>query len=100
MCCGVSLSLAGDKEASNLCIQNKIIDAQLSGAQFISTSCPACFNQFDMGQFIASRENQQLKESPVPVLYSIELLALAMGRSFEDIGFNLHRVKNPVREMV
>ena len=99
-CCGVSLSLAGDKEASNQCIQNKIIDVYLSGAQFISTACPACFNQFDLGQFIASRENPQLKENPIPVLYAIELLALAMGRSFEEIGFNLHRIKTPIRDRV
>ena len=99
-CCGVSLSLAGDKEASNLCIQNKIIDAQLSGAQFISTACPACFNQFDLGQFMASREKPQLKENPVPVLYAIELLALAMGRTYEEIGCNLHRIKIPIKERV
>ncbi|MDD5497308.1 MAG: heterodisulfide reductase-related iron-sulfur binding cluster [Atribacterota bacterium] len=99
-CCGVSLSLAGEKEASNNCIQNKLIDIQLSGAQFVSTACPACFNQFDFGQLIASRDFPQLQEKPIPVLYAIELLALAMGRSFEEIGYNLHRVKAPVKEMV
>ena len=70
---------------------------QLSGAQLISTACPACFNQFDSGQLIASREYPQLKEKPIPVLYGVELLALAMGRSFEDIGYNLHRVKIPIK---
>ncbi len=99
-CCGVSLSLAGDQEASNRCIQNKLIDIQLSGARFISTACPACFNQFDFGQIIAARDYPQLQEKPIPVLYAIELLALAMGRSFDDIGYNLHRIKIPVEEMV
>ncbi|HOR42485.1 MAG TPA: heterodisulfide reductase-related iron-sulfur binding cluster [Atribacterota bacterium] len=99
-CCGVSLNLAGDKEASNRCIQSKLIDAQLNGAQFISTACPACFNQFDLGQFIVAREVPQLKENPIPVLYAIELLALAMGHSFEDIGYNLHRVKATVQGTV
>jgi heterodisulfide reductase subunit B len=99
-CCGISLSLAGDKEASHQCIQNKLIDVQLSGAQIISTACPACFNQFDFGQFMLSRDNPRLKEKPIPVLYAIELLALAMGRSFEEIGYNLHRVKIPVEERV
>ncbi|MDD3656860.1 MAG: CoB--CoM heterodisulfide reductase iron-sulfur subunit B family protein [Atribacterota bacterium] len=99
-CCGISLSLAGDKEASNQCIQNKLIDVQLSGAQIISTACPACFNQFDFGQFMLSRDNPRLKEKPIPVLYAIELLALAMGRSFEEIGYNLHRVRIPVEEKI
>ena len=46
-CCGVSLALAGDKEASNCCVKTKLIDVKLSGAQLISTACPSCFNQFD-----------------------------------------------------
>ncbi len=92
-CCGVSLSLAGEKEASNNCIKSKLEDAQISGAQILSTSCPSCFTQFDTGQFIAARDFPELKENPIPVLYAIELLALAMGRSFEDIGYNLHRIK-------
>lgn len=95
-CCGVSLSLAGEKEASNSCIASKLIDAQKFGAQLVSTACPSCFNQFDTGQFIAARDFPELKERPIPVLYAIELLALAMGRSFEDIGYNLHRVKIPI----
>jgi len=77
-----------------------MIDIQLSGAQLISTACPACFNQFDTGQLIASRDYPQLKEKPIPVLYAIELLALAMGRSLEDIGYNLHRVKIPIEVKV
>jgi len=99
-CCGVSLNLAGDKEASNRCIENKLVDVQLSGAGFISTACPACFNQFDFGQFLLFRNNPQLKEKPIPVLYAIELLALAMGRSMEEIGLDLHRVKIPSKEGV
>ncbi len=95
-CCGVSLSLAGEKEGSNSCIRSKLIDAQASGAQILSTSCPSCFTQFDAGQFIAARDFPELKENSVPVLYAIELLALAMGRSFEDVGYNLHRVKTPI----
>ena len=95
-CCGVSLSLAGEKEAANNCVKSKIIDALEAGAQVLSTACPSCFTQFDTGQFIAARDFIELKESPMPVLYAIELLALAMGRTFEDIGYNLHRVKTPL----
>ena len=94
-CCGVSLGLAGEKEASNNCIKSKIIDARNSGAQVISTSCPSCFIQFDTGQFIASRDFPELKENPLPILFSIEILALAMGRTLDDIGYNFHRVKSP-----
>ena len=97
-CCGVSLNLVGDKEANNKCIATKLLDIKNNtGAQIISTGCPFCFNQFDMGQIQASREYGELKDSKIPVLYAIELLGLAMGKSLDEIGYKTHRVKPQIK---
>ena len=92
-CCGVSLALAGDKEGSNKAIRDKIVDMKESGAELISTGCPFCFTQYDMGQITASRTFPELKESKLPVLYAIELLGMALGKSLEDIGYTTHKIK-------
>lgn len=97
-CCGVALNLVGDKEANNKCIANKLIDIKNNtGAQILSTGCPFCFTQFDMGQITASREYSELKDSKIPVLYAVELLGLAMGKSLEEVGYNSHRVKPEIK---
>lgn len=96
-CCGVSLALAGDKEASNKAVRDKIIDMKESDAEVISTGCPFCFTQYDMGQITASRSFPELKNDKLPVLHAVELLAIAMGRSLDDIGYNTHKIKNPLK---
>ncbi len=95
-CCGVSLSLAGEKDATNKAVRKKILDAKSVGAQVLSTACPFCFTQFDMGQVIASRAFPELKEKKLPVLYAVELLALAMGKSLEEIDFKSHKVAEAI----
>jgi len=95
-CCGVSLSLGGAKESNDKCIATKLIDAKGSGADAISTGCPFCFTQFDMGQLIAAKTVPQLKETKLPVLYAVELLGLAMGRSLEEVGYGTHKIRPPL----
>ncbi len=95
-CCGVSLSLVGDKDATNRVIEKKILEAKSLGAQVLSTACPFCFSQFDMGQVIASRAIPELKDNKLPVLYAVELLALAMGKTLEDIDFKSHKVQEAI----
>jgi len=95
-CCGVSLSLGGAKESNDKCISKKLIDAKGSGAHAISTGCPFCFTQFDMGQLVAAKTVPQLKETQLPVLYAIELLGLAMGRSLEEVGYGTHKIRPPL----
>ncbi|MBN1802075.1 MAG: CoB--CoM heterodisulfide reductase subunit B [Candidatus Lokiarchaeota archaeon] len=95
-CCGVSLSLAGDKEASNKAIRDKLVNVKEAGAQVLTTGCPFCFTQFDMGQITASRTYPELKEEKIPVLYAIELIGLALGLSQEDVGYKTHKIKTPL----
>jgi heterodisulfide reductase subunit B len=97
-CCGVAINLVGEKEANNKCIATKLLDIKNNtGAQVMSTACPFCFNQFDMGQIQASREYEELKDTKIPVFYAIELLALAMGKSLDEIGYASHRVKPDIK---
>lgn len=97
-CCGVALNLVGDKEANNKCIANKLLDIKNNtGAQIISTGCPFCFNQFDMGQIQAAREYEELKDTKIPVLYAVELLGLAMGKTLDEVGYNKHRVRPEIK---
>lgn len=96
-CCGVSLALAGDKNASNKAVRDKIVDIKESGAVAISTGCPFCFTQYDMGQLTASRVYPELKDSKIPVLFAVELLALALGKNFDEIGYNTHKIKTELK---
>lgn len=96
-CCGVSLTLGGEKEANNECLRKKLVDAKGSGADVISTGCPFCYTQFDMGQLIAARAVPQLKETKLPVLYAVELLGLAMGKSLSEVGFDTHKIKGDLK---
>lgn len=97
-CCGVAINLVGDKEGNNKCIATKLLDIKNNtDAQVLSTGCPFCFNQFDRGQIQASREYTELKDAKIPVLYAIELLGLAMGKSLDEVGYKTHRVKPEIK---
>ncbi len=97
-CCGVALALVGDKEANNKAIGTKLLDIKNNtNAQVMSTGCPFCFNQFDMGQVLASRAIEELKNYKLPVFYAVELLGLAMGKSLKEIGYDIHRVKPEIK---
>jgi heterodisulfide reductase subunit B len=92
-CCGVSLTLAGAKEPVNDLLKKKLLDVKGAGATVLTTACPFCYTQFDTGQLVASRSVPEIKENPVPVLYAIELLALALGKKIEDIDASAHKIK-------
>lgn len=97
-CCGVALNLVGDKVANNKCIVDKLLDIKNhTEAHILSTGCPFCFTQFDMGQVIASRDYPDLKNCKIPVLYSVELLGLAMGKTLDEVGYKTHRIKPEIK---
>ena len=73
------------------------MDIKESGAVAISTGCPFCFTQYDMGQLTASRVYPELKDSKIPVLFAVELLALALGKNFDEIGYNTHKIKTELK---
>jgi heterodisulfide reductase subunit B len=53
-------------------------------------ACPFCFEQFDLGQAILKRKGESFD---IPVLYISQFLGLAMGRTPEEMGLELHRTK-------
>jgi heterodisulfide reductase subunit B len=62
------------------------------GANAILVPCPSCYQQFDAGQRLLLRsDNQQIKGTAV--FYQSELLAIAMGANPESIGMQFHLIK-------
>jgi len=90
LCCGNCVRQT-DEYTANTMLKSKIDTAQAAGADCFSVNCPACFQQFD-------GEQGKLKELAVegqtykfPTFYITELIALAMGKSPDDIGISFHR---------
>jgi len=61
-----------------------------SKADCMGLICPTCFDSFDLGQILVSRKVN--KNYQIPVIYYFQLLALAQGASFEDIGLKYHKI--------
>jgi heterodisulfide reductase subunit B2 len=95
-CCG---SASHDKEVSLGIARDKITAMEAAGADCLVVTCPACFDQFDMGQV---EMNRKLKEDhKLPVLHYFQLLAIAQGESAEKLGFSKHKIKtDPVLKAV
>ncbi len=87
-CCG---SASMNKEVSLGMARKKLMDMEGAGAHAVVVTCPACFDQFDLGQI---EVNRRYKEShALPVLHYFQLLALAQGSSSEEVGLKRHKVK-------
>jgi heterodisulfide reductase subunit B len=95
-CCG-SASL--DKDVSLGIARDKITAMEAAGADCLVVTCPACFDQFDLGQV---EMNRRFKENhKVPVLHYFQLLALAQGEDPEKLGLSKHKIKtDPVLKAV
>jgi heterodisulfide reductase subunit B len=61
-----------------------------SKADCLGLICPTCFDSFDLGQIRVSRKVG--KNFEMPVVYYFQLLALAQGASFEDVGIKYHKI--------
>ena len=95
-CCGWTLTNYGEKESANRLLGAKLEAMRQADADCSAVICPQCFYQFDTGQMLAVRE---LKiEYKIPTLYYLQLLALAMGRSLDEIGVKQHRIKDSALE--
>lgn len=92
LCCGWTLSAYGSREASERLLASKLNSMRRGGAMAIAVICPQCFHQFDVGQASAARRLGI--EYRLPVFYYLELLALAMGFSLDEVGYGYHRVRS------
>jgi heterodisulfide reductase subunit B len=95
-CCGWTLTNYGEKEAANRLLGAKLAAMHASGADCSTVICPQCFYQFDTGQMLAGRELRL--DYRIPTLYYLQLLAIAMGRTVDEAGIRLHRVKDSALE--
>jgi heterodisulfide reductase subunit B len=91
MCCGMPL-LGTDMKSSLRIASSKLTNVRNAGVHAMVTACPVCHMMFDGNQ---SMINKILNEDHhIPVLHLTQLLGLAAGLSFEDVG--LHKNKEGV----
>jgi heterodisulfide reductase subunit B len=63
-----------------------------SGADCLGLICPTCFDSFDVGQLRVSRSFD--KKYNIPIIYYFQLLAIAQGASYKDVGIQYHKIMN------
>jgi heterodisulfide reductase subunit B len=86
-CCGKATR---DPEATLKMASDKISSMKAAGADCVVTVCPACFEQFDLGQVEIKRKLG--KDHKLPAFHYLQLLALAQGEDAEDLGLKRHHV--------
>ena len=79
-CCGNGIANTS-KESGEAIARAKMGNAKSSGANVMCVICPACFQQLD-----SKRE--------MPILYLTELLALAMGETYDSLSMKFHADKS------
>jgi heterodisulfide reductase subunit B len=90
-CCGAGLREMDQKISLDL-TRRKIQQMEAMGANAILVPCPSCYQQFDAGQRLLLRsDNEQI--TGTAVFYQAELLAIAMGANPESIGIQFHLIK-------
>jgi len=89
MCCGGPLRDINDDLARQVSRQ-KLLALKDAEVQAITTVCPFCFLQLDLGQLEIKRHFNE--DYNLPVVHFIELLRMAMGMKLEDWEIKAHRI--------
>ncbi len=89
MCCGGPLRDINDDLARKVSRQ-KLKALKDADVQAITTVCPFCFLQLDLGQLEVKRHFNE--DYNLPVIHFIELLRLGMGMKLEDWEVKAHRI--------
>ncbi len=76
LCCGNGATYLS-KETGNAVAKRKLKNAKAAGANCVVVNCPACFQQLD-----TQRE--------LPIIYLTQLVALAMGETFDTLSMKYH----------
>jgi heterodisulfide reductase subunit B2 len=87
-CCGKATK---DLETSLRIGSQKLTAMKDAGADCVVTVCPACFEQFDLGQVEMKRKLG--KDHRLPAFHYCQLLAVAQGEDPAKLGFDRHRVE-------
>jgi heterodisulfide reductase subunit B len=86
-CCGAPLWGVNDDLSLDL-TQNKLVDAQKAGADYLCVICPYCQIQFDRVQRIM--HSRRPSASPLPSLVYTQLLGLCLGLDRKSLGLDLN----------
>ena len=86
-CCGKATK---DPEVNLSIGSQKLAAMKAAGADCVVTVCPACFEQFDLGQVEMKRKLG--KEHKLPTFHYCQLLAIAQGEDTDKLGLDRHRV--------
>jgi len=85
-CCGRAVR---DTNVGLRMASAKLDSMKNAGADCVAVVCPACFEQFDLGQVEMKRRLK--KEHGLPVFHYCQLLALAQGEDAGELGLDRHR---------
>jgi heterodisulfide reductase subunit B len=91
LCCGSPMSANLEPDVGYAIVAEKLTHINERNIQALSVICPACFEQFDMGQIQLSRKNKDMKKTPT--FFLTQLIGLALGMSPVDVGVDVHRIK-------
>jgi heterodisulfide reductase subunit B len=92
ICCGNTVRNTDANIANNM-LKTKIDGAMAAGADCLCVNCPACYQQFDGEQGKLKALAAPGQEYKFPTFYITELLALAMGKTPDEIGMAFHMNK-------
>ncbi|MBS7287374.1 MAG: CoB--CoM heterodisulfide reductase subunit B [Candidatus Freyarchaeota archaeon] len=87
LCCGVAVSNIG-RELTYPYVKLKLKSISRAGAECMVVACPFCFMQYDIGQVELNRKEEAFN---IPVFYYPEMLGLALGYSYRELGLHMHR---------
>lgn len=88
-CCG-SFLVVSRADLSQELSYRILRSAQLSRAEALSTTCPLCQYNLDAQQAGIRAKHRGL--SQIPILYTTQILGLALGLEIEELGFELLKV--------
>jgi heterodisulfide reductase subunit B2 len=84
-CCGASQSMTHTQSVSRL--SHKLLSmARMAGAECLVVACPLCQVNLDLRQADAAKAHGEIPQTPV--LYITQLLGLALGLSFKELGID------------
>lgn len=92
-CCGFPILMMNKTNAMKL-TGNALTSAKGAGADTVVTPCPLC--QLSMDAYQPEVENMNDVELKLPVLHIPQLVALALGASYDELRLKTHIVRPPV----
>ena len=90
LCCGYAIQRA-DEDVSLTRLKGKLDSAIKGGAEVMAAICPTCFSHMDNNQRNLKKKFET--EYNIPILYLTELIAIAMGYTYDEISLKNHRQK-------